>query len=893
MDKYISHMSNIFDLKHKIRKVSDLVRFIANTSVENIREDEKLKMGNPNFSILLGAGASISSGIQSGGQLVKKWKEDAYKDLEDKKGTLSAEEYFVSHRPEWYDEANPYSSLFEHRYDLQRQRRIFVEKEVAGKTPSIGYAYLVKLIAAGYFNTVFTTNFDDMLNEAFYRFSHVRPVVCAHDSSISGVTITSDRPKIIKLHGDYLFDNIKTTLRETESLEMNMRMKFQEFAKDYGLIVVGYSGQDRSIMDILNYLIQHDEYLKNGIYWCIIKSDLDKLTGELKKFLWKDRVYIVEIDGFDEMMAEINMRLTNDPLPIQTDLMNRRFQERIISDLADNEFVKRTTSTYLQKGLEALKQTYQAESRKDILEFVKNTRDEEQKQSNRAMQRPELKDPYPPMSKEQRLSIEEMYDKIGFLNKEKEVIAQLQSLNLLSLPAGRYKRELIELYLQLNKRSVDEEVMPYFDALIEMEPRGESNYMWAVNRLTNDKNIQEYYKKAIAIFKTDSYLYCAYARFLMNSIEGIASPSHMPDDVKQTIIQLLDKSIELEGTIDNEAYCLKARFYKIIYSNQLDRRKKEWEEIHKMIVSKKLDYHPNYLNLLTIMGKSELEDKFKKAIEFYQTADNANKLEDCVIQYIQYLSKEEKPFAEIRKEYEAFARYYTPSRELVKVMAKQYKCHEYFEEALRLIDGLPPIPDVAVMKMQMLHYMGKDEEMEMFYNSIRKTPEIEYEFYELKGEYKEAMRCAKVISANSFITQESDLITQSFLLLEMEHYDEVVELLNPYLGDTHSAPILLNALFAKKQRGDDFEKIKQQIEEKVLHRQYIECSDMEKVAAYAIMGKKNEVITHLKKVINKEPIEKYNIVRWPIMRIYIEDDSVQRLFAPNLQYVERENETKE
>lgn len=875
-------MSNTFDLKHKIRKVSDLVRFIANTSVENVLENEKMKVGNPNFSILLGAGASISSGIQSGGQLVKKWKEDVYADIEDKKGTTSEDEYFMSHKPEWYDEANPYSSLFEHRYDLQRQRRIFVEKEVAGKTPSIGYAYLVKLIAAGYFNTVFTTNFDDLLNEAFYRFSHVRPVVCAHDSSISGVTITSDRPKIIKLHGDYLFDNIKTTLRETESLETNMRMKFQEFAKDYGLIVVGYSGQDRSIMDILNYLIQHDEYLKNGIYWCIVKNDLDRLTGELKKFLWKDRVYIVEIDGFDEMMAEINLRLTNDPLPIQTDLMNRRFQERIINDLADNEFIKETTSSYLQKGLESLKQTYQAESKKDILEFVKNTRDEDTKLSNRVKQRPELRDPYPAMSKEQRLSIEEMYDKIGFLNKEMEVLGQLQSMNILSLPASRYKIELIELYLQLNKRLTDNELMQYFNDLIELEPRNKSNYIWAVNRLMGDKHIQEYYEKAIAAFRTDSYLYGAYARFLINSIEGLASPSNMPDTVKQTIIKLLDKSIELDGTIDNEAYCLKAKFYKIIYSNQLDRRKVEWENINKMIASKKLDVHPNYLNLQTIMEKGELADKYKKAIEFYQTADNAIMLEDCVIQYIQYLSKRDKQFEEIRKVYEDFSRYYSPSRDLVKEMAKQYKRYEYFDDALRLIEGLPPVPDVAVMKMQMLHYMGRDDEMVIFYNSIRKTPEIEYEYYELTGDYAEALRCAKTMSANSLIVQEADLITQSFLLLKMERYDEVVQLLNPYLVDTHSAPILLNVLFAKKKRGDDSGKIKQQIEEKVLHRQYVECSDLEKVAAYAILEKKSEVISYLTKVIKKEPIEKYNISRWPIMSAYSEDTSIQCLYAPNL-----------
>jgi hypothetical protein len=55
----------------------------------------------------------------------------------------------------------------------------------------------------------------------FHQFSDLRPIVCAHDSAISSITITSKRPKIIKLHGDYLFDDIKSTVRETESLEEN------------------------------------------------------------------------------------------------------------------------------------------------------------------------------------------------------------------------------------------------------------------------------------------------------------------------------------------------------------------------------------------------------------------------------------------------------------------------------------------------------------------------------------------------------------------------------------------------------------------------------------------------------------------------------------------------
>jgi len=123
-------------------------------------------------------------------------------------------------------------------------------------------------------------------------------MLCAHDSSVNSLSVSSKRPKIVKLHGDYLFDDIKSSLRETESLEENTRNKFVEFSKDFGLIVVGYNGFDRSIMDVINYLLKLDDHLQCGIYWCIRKGDL--VSDEVRKLLWKDRVYFVLIDGFDE-----------------------------------------------------------------------------------------------------------------------------------------------------------------------------------------------------------------------------------------------------------------------------------------------------------------------------------------------------------------------------------------------------------------------------------------------------------------------------------------------------------------------------------------------------------------------------------------------------------------
>lgn len=302
----------LFELRHKEKKISDLVRFLS------IRCDE-----TPNYSLLMGAGCSITSGIKSGTQLINDWKKEIIEYADDYDTSITSDEYFE--KQNWFDERNPYSSLFEKRYDLQRQRRAFVENEVANKNPSIGYAYLVKLIENNYFNAIFTTNFDDLLNEAFYRFSNVRPVVCAHDSAITSITVTSKRPKIIKLHGDYLFEDIKSTLRETESLEGNMKNKFIEFSKDYGLIVVGYAGNDRSIMDILSFLLKKEEFFKNGIYWCIRKGD-ENISDDLKKLLWKDKVFFIQIEGFDELMAELNKRLNKGVLPIDNAILSSEHQ---------------------------------------------------------------------------------------------------------------------------------------------------------------------------------------------------------------------------------------------------------------------------------------------------------------------------------------------------------------------------------------------------------------------------------------------------------------------------------------------------------------------------------------------------------------------------------------
>lgn len=254
------------------------------------------KNHHPNFTLFLGAGASITSGVKSAGGMISDWR-DAYCDMHEH-GCLEKEV--------WYNKDNEYSELFEKLYDQPTQRREYIESCITCANPSWGYVYLVNLLKEKHFNTIFTTNFDDLINEACYTFSDsLRPVVCAHDSSINSVRLTSSRPKIIKLHGDFLFDNIKNTIRELESLEDNMRSKFRQFANEFGMIVMGYSGHDRSIMDTLNTLLHSSNCFPHGIYWCT-RDKFEDLPEGVKNLARFPRFHLIEINGFDEFMADLH-----------------------------------------------------------------------------------------------------------------------------------------------------------------------------------------------------------------------------------------------------------------------------------------------------------------------------------------------------------------------------------------------------------------------------------------------------------------------------------------------------------------------------------------------------------------------------------------------------------
>lgn len=262
---------------------------------------------HPNFVLFLGAGASVTSGVPCATRMIAEWRRKYIEVSLDYLTKSQSDAEAAISKERWFDRPEEYSRLFEFLFDQPTQRREFIESKLKNASPSWGYIYLVNLIRKGVFNAIFTTNFDDLLNESCYLYSdELRPIVCAHDSSIKYVRITSKRPKIIKLHGDFLFDNIKNTVSELESLEENMKEKFRQYASEFGFIFVGYSGNDRSIMDVVSTLLRSDGYFPHGIYWCTRETHIGNLSQSIQDLSRHPRFNLVTITDFDSFCADLH-----------------------------------------------------------------------------------------------------------------------------------------------------------------------------------------------------------------------------------------------------------------------------------------------------------------------------------------------------------------------------------------------------------------------------------------------------------------------------------------------------------------------------------------------------------------------------------------------------------
>lgn len=281
------------------------------------------------MSFLLGAGASVASGIPSGGQLVWDFKRSLYCTAQNIRTSLypdMSKESVQKEIQSYFDgqggfpalwSSEEYSVYFEMCYPSRRDREYYIQEKVRDTKPSLGYLCMGELIVNGKIDLVSTTNFDDLVQAGVRAIEpglSIRTISSAVSGSI-GFSLDDGFPNIIKLHGDYLFDKLKNTGDELQKLEQEIADIWKKGIEDGGLIVVGYAGNDNSVMTVLEEAIRSNGF-KRGLYWCQPRGV--ELSTRAKQFMEEacslnEDSAIVEISDFDSLMYQLylSMNLEN------------------------------------------------------------------------------------------------------------------------------------------------------------------------------------------------------------------------------------------------------------------------------------------------------------------------------------------------------------------------------------------------------------------------------------------------------------------------------------------------------------------------------------------------------------------------------------------------------
>lgn len=281
------------------------------------------------FCWILGAGASVTSGIPAGGTLARLWFDEIYR----REGRSNeSEKAFTKRLPQLgrlhkinlvgctrQSAGKHYSALYDYCFRKDPARGFAeLEAAMADKDPGLGYTILAHILTTTRHRVVITTNFDNLVADAITIHTRDFPFVCGHESLAGYVRLALARPIVLKIHRDLLLAP-KNRPSELRGLPPDWKQTLQKIFEHYTPIVIGYDGNDGTLMAFLEKCDQ----INQQFYWCHRLGS--RPSDKVKNLVSKRHGCLVGIEGFDELLVRLNARLQL-PAPLET--LRERFERR-------------------------------------------------------------------------------------------------------------------------------------------------------------------------------------------------------------------------------------------------------------------------------------------------------------------------------------------------------------------------------------------------------------------------------------------------------------------------------------------------------------------------------------------------------------------------------------
>jgi len=283
---------------------------ITNNGFLNEFKRRHQQMQERPFCWVLGAGASVQSGIPAGNALANQWLIELH-ELEDFANLPIAQwatpENLGIRDFEYARVANFYSWIYQRRFrDYKEQGYAFLEDTMVHAEPSFGYSVLAQIMSTTPHSVAITTNFDNLIADALSIYTRTFPLVCGHESLAGFIRPHlrrhRKRPLIAKIHRDLFFEP-KNMPDEVSSLPKEWAQALANIFDVCTPIVIGYGGNDGSLMDFLTTLAP----IEGGILWCYREGS--EIDPKIDQVVEHHHGRLVPIAGFDELMLQLQERL--------------------------------------------------------------------------------------------------------------------------------------------------------------------------------------------------------------------------------------------------------------------------------------------------------------------------------------------------------------------------------------------------------------------------------------------------------------------------------------------------------------------------------------------------------------------------------------------------------
>ena len=290
----------------------------------------RFAMRGQNLMWFLGAGASASAGVPTAFDMVWNFKRQlfitqtkmapqAVSDLSNPTVRNRIQDHInASGRLPLPGSPNEYAMLFEEVYPIEADRRRYLDEKLLGAKPSFGHLALATLMRACRSQLVWTTNFDTLIADAcakVYDTTGALTTVDLDAPSLAVQTIQEGRwPVEVKLHGDFRSRSLKNTTAELRSQDTRLRQMLVDSCRRFGLVVVGYSGRDDSIMDALGEALAAPDAFPGGLFWLHHGEDnpFDRVTRLLSQARNAQlESGLVRIENFDETLRDLVRPIQN------------------------------------------------------------------------------------------------------------------------------------------------------------------------------------------------------------------------------------------------------------------------------------------------------------------------------------------------------------------------------------------------------------------------------------------------------------------------------------------------------------------------------------------------------------------------------------------------------